>query len=93
MVTRRFSMQLSVYQLQNQIIFPLYQTSFYNNTDFAVDPVPLGTSTSNLSQHIPIRFLSDCPMLREMNYLIYISRMIIHYNLPPISWHILKVCN
>ena len=43
-----FSTQLSVYQLQNQILFPLYQTSFYNNTDFAVDPVPLGNINQQL---------------------------------------------
>ncbi len=43
-----FSTQLSVYQLQNQIVFPLYQTSFYNNTDFAVDPVPLGNINQQL---------------------------------------------
>lgn len=35
--------QLSVHQLTNQLNFPLYQTQFYSTTDFAVDPVALGS--------------------------------------------------
>lgn len=56
------SSQLSVYQLTNPINFPLYQTQFYNNTNFAVDPTPLGTSTTliypNITDSVFIR-LSD----------------------------------
>ena len=47
-----FNSQLSVYQLTNQITFPLYQTSFYNNTDFAVDPSPLGTISQQIYPNI-----------------------------------------
>ena len=47
-----FSSQLSVYQLTNQITFPLYQTSFYNNTDFAVDPTPLGSISKQIYPNI-----------------------------------------
>jgi hypothetical protein len=36
--------QLSVYQLTNPITFPLYQTQFFNNTNFPVNSAPLGTS-------------------------------------------------
>ena len=54
--------QLSVYQLTNPINFPLYQTAFYNNTNFPVDPTPLGTSTTliypNITDSVFIR-LSD----------------------------------
>jgi preprotein translocase subunit SecE len=35
--------RLSVYQLQNELAFPSGQTSFYNTTDFAVDPIALGS--------------------------------------------------
>lgn len=56
------SSQISVYQLTNPINFPLYQTSFYNNTNFPVDPTPLGTSTTliypNITDSVFIR-LSD----------------------------------
>ena len=56
------SSQLSVYQLTNPINFPLYQTQFYNNTNFQVDPTPLGTSTTliypNITDSVFIR-LSD----------------------------------
>lgn len=38
-----FNTQLSVYQVKTDLTFPLYQTQFYNNTDFAVDPNPLGS--------------------------------------------------
>ena len=34
---------LSVYQLKTELTFPLYQTQFYNTTDFEVDPNPLGS--------------------------------------------------
>src|SRR5258708_7827218 len=47
-----FSSQLSVYQLTNQITFPLYQTSFYNNTDFAVDATPLGSISKQIYPNI-----------------------------------------
>jgi hypothetical protein len=36
--------QLSVFQLTNQMTFPLYQTQFFNNTNFPVNSAPLGTS-------------------------------------------------
>jgi Domain of unknown function (DUF4270) len=36
-------LQLSVYQIRNQIIFPLYQSQFYNTTDFPVNQDPLGS--------------------------------------------------
>ncbi len=36
--------QLAVYQLTNPITFPLYQTQFFNNTNFPVNSAPLGTS-------------------------------------------------
>jgi len=56
------SSQLSVYQLTNPINFPLYQTQFYNNSNFPVDPTPLGTSTTliypNITDSVFIR-LSD----------------------------------
>ena len=56
------SSQLFVYQLTNPINFPLYQTQFYNNTNFPVDPTPLGTSTTliypNITDSVFIR-LSD----------------------------------
>lgn len=45
--------QLSVYQLTNPITFPLYQTSFYNNSDFAVDPTPVGSITRQIYPNIP----------------------------------------
>jgi hypothetical protein len=38
-----FATKLSVYQLTNNLTFPLYQTQFYNNTDFAVNSTPLGS--------------------------------------------------
>ncbi|MEP6950033.1 MAG: DUF4270 family protein [Ginsengibacter sp.] len=38
-----FNTQLSVYQLKTDLSFPLYQAQFYNNTDFDVDPNPLGS--------------------------------------------------
>jgi len=47
-----FNSQLSVYQLQNQITFPLYQTSLYTNTDFAVYPSPLGTVRQQIYPNI-----------------------------------------
>ena len=47
-----FSSQLSVHQLQNQITFPLYQTSFYNTTDFAIDPVALGSINTQIYPNI-----------------------------------------
>jgi len=56
------SSQLSVYQLQNEMTFPLYQGQFYNNTDFPVDPTPLGSTNTiiypNITDSIFIR-LSD----------------------------------
>ena len=56
------SSELSVYQLTNPINFPLYQTQFYNNTNFSVDPTPLGSATSliypNITDTVFIR-LSD----------------------------------
>ncbi|MGH2564621.1 MAG: DUF4270 family protein, partial [Ginsengibacter sp.] len=45
--------QLSVYQLTNPITFPLYQTSIYNNSDFAVDPTPLGNINKQIYPNIP----------------------------------------
>ena len=58
-----FNTQLSVYQLQTEMTFPLYQQNvFYNNTDFAVDPTPLGSVNKlifpNITDTISIR-LSD----------------------------------
>ena len=47
-----FSSQLSVYQLTNQITFPLYQTSFYNNTDFSVNATPLGSISKQIYPNI-----------------------------------------
>ena len=57
-----FPSQLSVYQLKAQYFFPLYQSQFYNNTDFDVDPTPLGSTNKiiypNITDTIAIR-LSD----------------------------------
>ena len=47
-----FSTQLSVFQLTNQMTFPLYQTSFYNNTNFSVDPTPLGSINTQIFPNI-----------------------------------------
>ncbi|MEO8764265.1 MAG: DUF4270 family protein [Ginsengibacter sp.] len=44
-----YDIQLSVYQLKNELLFPLYQTQFFNNNDFDVDPVPLGSINTLLS--------------------------------------------
>jgi hypothetical protein len=57
-----FNTQLSVYQLKNNLSFPLYQTQFYNTTDFEVDPNPLGSINTliypNNTDSVAIR-LSD----------------------------------
>ena len=57
-----FPSKISVYQLTNKLAFPLYQTQFYNNTDFPVDPTPLGSFNAliypNHTDSIAIR-LSD----------------------------------
>lgn len=57
-----FNIQLSVYQLKNEYFFPLYQTQFYNTTDFDADPTPLGSTNiliyPNISDSVSIR-LSD----------------------------------
>jgi len=47
-----FSSHLSVYQLTNQIAFPSYQTSFYNNTNFDVDPTPLGNISTQIYPNV-----------------------------------------
>ena len=44
-----YNSQLSVYQLKNELSFPLYQTQFYNTTDFEVDPNPLGSISALIS--------------------------------------------
>ena len=44
-----FNSHLSVYQLKNELSFPLYQTQFYNTTDFDVDPNPLGSINTLIS--------------------------------------------
>lgn len=36
--------EVSVFQLTNPMTFPLYQTQFFNNTNFPVNSAPLGTS-------------------------------------------------
>ncbi|MDB5223005.1 MAG: hypothetical protein JWN83_1672 [Chitinophagaceae bacterium] len=41
--------RLSVYQLQNQMGFPAGQTQFYNTTDFATEPVALGSVSRIIS--------------------------------------------
>lgn len=43
---------LAVNQLTDDLSFPLYQTQFYNNTDFAVNPTPLGTKNIQISPNI-----------------------------------------
>lgn len=57
-----FSSQLSVYQVKNDLSFPLYQTQFYNTTDFDVDPNALGSINTliypNYTDTVAIR-LSD----------------------------------
>ena len=57
-----FNSQLSVYQLSNPLAFPLYQSQFYNTTDFSVDPNALGNVNTliypNNTDSISIR-LSD----------------------------------
>ncbi len=45
-------LQISVYQLSKQITFPVYQTVFYNNSDFPVNPVPLGSLTQQFYPHL-----------------------------------------
>ena len=55
-----FNSQLSVYQLSNPLAFPLYQSQFYNTTDFSVDPNALGNvntliypnNTDSISIHL-----------------------------------------
>lgn len=53
---------ISVYQLQNELNFSKDKTQFYNTTDFATDPVALGTTTAliypNSTDSVVIR-LSD----------------------------------
>ena len=44
-----YNSQLSVYQLKNELSFPLYQTQFYNTSDFEVDPSPIGGSGTLIS--------------------------------------------
>ena len=44
--------QFSIYQLTNQIVFPLNQGQFFNTTDFAVDPSALGSTTTVISPNI-----------------------------------------
>lgn len=57
-----FPAKISVYQLTNNLTFPLYKTQFYNNTDFPVDPISLGSFNAliypNHTDSIAIR-LSD----------------------------------
>lgn len=57
-----FNSQLSIYQLSNPLTFPLYQSQFYNTTDFSVDPNALGNVNTliypNNTDSISIR-LSD----------------------------------
>jgi Domain of unknown function (DUF4270) len=38
------SSQISVYQIASPLNFPLYQSQFFNNTNFPVDPTPLGST-------------------------------------------------
>ena len=40
---------LSVYQLQNQMVFPAGQTQFYNTTGFATEPLALGSVSNVIS--------------------------------------------
>ena len=44
-----YNSQLSVYQLKNELSFPLYQTQFYNTSDFEVDPNPIGSINTLIS--------------------------------------------
>src|SRR6185312_3812775 len=57
-----FPSKISGYQLKDKLAFPLYQTQFYNNSDFPVDPTPLGSFNAliypNHTDSIAIR-LSD----------------------------------
>jgi hypothetical protein len=47
-----FPMKLSVYQLQSPITFPIYQSQFYNNTDFPIQPSPIGTLNTQFYPNI-----------------------------------------
>jgi len=44
-----FSSHLSVYQLTSQLAFPLYQSQFYNTSDFAIDPIAIGDINTLIS--------------------------------------------
>ncbi len=59
MAIQRLHSHLSVYQLKSQYFFPLYQSQFYNNTDFDVDPTPLGSTNvliyPNITDSVSIR--------------------------------------
>jgi Domain of unknown function (DUF4270) len=47
-----FKSPLEVHQLTSEYFFPLYQSQFFNSTDFDVDPAPLGSSNSIIYPHI-----------------------------------------
>ncbi|MDQ2862227.1 MAG: DUF4270 domain-containing protein [Bacteroidota bacterium] len=65
-----FPAKISVYQVTNNLTFPLYKTQFYNNTDFPVDPISLGSFNAliypNHTDSIAIR-LSDAKGLELFN--------------------------
>jgi len=83
-----FNSQLSVYQLSNPLVFPLYQSQFYNTTDFSVDPNALGNVNTliypNNTDSISIR-LSDAvgknlfDLYKTKDYIMQSSSNFINY--------------
>lgn len=83
-----FNSQLSVYQLSNPLAFPLYQSQFYNTTDFSVDPNALGNVNTliypNNTDSISIR-LSDAvgknlfDLYKTKDYIMQSSSNFINY--------------
>ena len=47
-----YPVRLSVYQLQSPIAFPIYQSQFYNHSDFPVLPYPVGSLNTQFYPNI-----------------------------------------